>query len=43
MVGYGTRALRWPVPFAVPVAMLVLAMLVRFSGLIRSRTRALHA
>ena len=43
MVSYGTRALRWPVPFAVPVAMLVLAMLVRFSGLIRSRTRALHA
>jgi len=43
MVSYGTRALRWPVPFAVPVAMLVLAMLVRLSGLVRNPGRASHA
>jgi hypothetical protein len=40
MVSYGTRALRSPVPFAVPVAMLVLAMLVRLSGLLELQGRS---
>ena len=43
MVSYGTRALRWPLPFAFPVAMLVLAMLVRLSGLLKTPARASHA
>jgi hypothetical protein len=33
MVSYGTRALRLPMPFAFPVALLVLSMLVRLSAL----------
>ncbi len=43
MVSYGTRALRSPVPFVVLVAMLVLAMLVRLSGVFRTPAPASHA
>jgi len=39
MVSYGTRALRLPIPFALPVALLVAAMLARLSALL-ARTPA---
>jgi hypothetical protein len=40
MVSYGTRAWRMPVPFAVPVALLLLAMAVRLSRLFRAAEAA---
>jgi len=40
MVSYGTRALRLPMPFAFPVALLALAMLVRLSALLPRSSRA---
>ena len=40
MVSYGTRALRLPMPFAFPVALLVAAMLSRLSSLVPRSSRA---
>jgi hypothetical protein len=42
MVSYGTRALRMPVPFGFAVALLVVAMLVRLSGLRKTSVAASH-
>jgi hypothetical protein len=42
MVSYGVRALRSPLPFAFAVAMLVLAMLVRLSGLVKTPDSAAY-